>query len=60
MKSWIIIDRVIIRFWVFLNDTVAIGMKQLFQVIDLFTQFGAFVGVGYQHTVGRHLYNLGS
>ena len=43
----------------FLEYAVAIGFQQLAQVVDLFAKLFAFVGVGYEHTVGRHFDNLG-
>ena len=35
-----------------LDDAMAIGVEQIFEIADLGAQLGALVGVGHQHTVG--------
>lgn len=40
------------------DDTVAVSIEKLHEIIDLFAQFYAFVSVGYQHTVCGHLNDL--
>lgn len=45
-----------LQFW--RDNAMTVSIEKLHEIIDLFAQFYALVRVGYQHTVGRHLYNL--
>lgn len=35
-----------------------VGVEEFFQVCNLGSQLGAFVGIGHEHAVGRHFYYL--
>ena len=37
---------------------MTVGREQLLKVVDLLGQLTAYVGIGYSHTMGRHLDNL--
>ena len=41
------------------EDAVTVGVEEVLEVGDLGTEFLALVGVGDEHAVGGHLYDLG-